>query len=113
VDVAADALFRTLSVEEIRERQDICRIQVGWAVERNADEDALADLQAMEDALFREMLRRTAGKAGFEQPETCEDRGWVCCDMMPPEDGEDYRAWYDRHVESYRLNYKETSDGLT
>lgn len=38
------------------------------------------------------------------QPETCEERGYRCCELMPPGTGltnEQYLSWYDRHVANY------------
>ena len=60
-DREADVLFRTFSVAEIRRRQDLADQQITRAfAQRN--EDALADLNAMRDALSREMARRTAAR---------------------------------------------------
>jgi hypothetical protein len=63
-DRAADALFRTFSVPEIRRRQDLASQQINRAYAmRDRDparaELALTDLTRMQDALTREMLRRT------------------------------------------------------
>lgn len=57
VDAEADVLFRTLSLREIRRRQDLCHQQIQMAMEQN-NERALRDLARMDDALFREMMRR-------------------------------------------------------
>lgn len=57
VDAEADVLFRTLSTREIRERQVLCHAQQVMA-QQQGDERAAIDLARMDDALFREMLRR-------------------------------------------------------
>jgi hypothetical protein len=57
-DREADELFPTLTTTEIRRRQDLCRQQTALAYEAR-NEDALLDLQAMADALTREMFGRT------------------------------------------------------
>lgn len=60
-DREADALFRTLSVAEIRRRQDLADQQIRLAyTQRNTD--ALTDLNAMRDALSREMMRRSTAR---------------------------------------------------
>lgn len=57
VDREADALFRTLSESDIRDRQLICREQTRLAFDQNKDV-ALLDLQRNSEALAREMMRR-------------------------------------------------------
>lgn len=57
-DRQAAELFKTLSTTEIRSRQDLAAQQVRLAWEQK-NERALADLRAMQDALTREMFRRT------------------------------------------------------
>lgn len=37
---------------------------------------------------------------------TCEDRNYVCCDMMPPPEEEDPR-WYVRHLENWRQGVRD------
>ena len=56
-DAEADVLFPTLTTADIRRRQDLCHQQQRMAFDQK-NEDAMADLAAMDDALFREMLRR-------------------------------------------------------
>ena len=56
-DVEAAEFFATLSEREIRTRQDLCTQQIGLAWKQRND-DALADLRRMEDALAAEMMRR-------------------------------------------------------
>lgn len=56
-DQEADALFRTLSDAEIRNRQDICKAQATLAYEQGHARAAL-DIARNEEALMREMLRR-------------------------------------------------------
>lgn len=56
-DAEADVFFATLSEAEIRRRQDLCQQQIVSA-HRDRNEDALADLRRMEDALTRTMLAR-------------------------------------------------------
>lgn len=57
-DGEAAELFDSLSVAEIRRRQDLCAQQKRLAHEqRNAD--AMADLDRMETALTESMLRRS------------------------------------------------------
>lgn len=58
-DAEADALFATFSESEIRWRQDLCRAQIVTA-HRARNDDALADLRRMEDALQRAMFARLA-----------------------------------------------------
>jgi len=57
VDAEADVFFRTLTVAEIRRRQDLCSQQQRTAYEARNIHATLA-LQGMENALTREMLRR-------------------------------------------------------
>lgn len=64
IDDAANVLFRTFTTAEIRRRQDLCRAQLATAVKRYDRGEtrlihAIEDLQAMDNALFREMMRRT------------------------------------------------------
>lgn len=56
-DREAEAFFPTLSEAEIRKRQDLCKQQQRIAF-RSRNEDALADLGRMDDALAAEMGRR-------------------------------------------------------
>jgi hypothetical protein len=60
-DAEAVVLFDSLPTKEIRQRQDLCRQQMGMI--DNAPvwqrEDSLADLIAMDEALFQAMMRRT------------------------------------------------------
>jgi hypothetical protein len=56
-DKEADQFFATLSESEVRRRQDLCRQQIRLAFEQR-NEDALADLDRMRDALTRTMLTR-------------------------------------------------------
>ena len=63
-DREADVLFRTFSDAEIRRRQDLAGQQLARAsalYDRNPGwyGIAVANLQRMQDALTREMLRRT------------------------------------------------------
>jgi hypothetical protein len=43
-----------------------------------------------------------------QQPETCEDRDYRCCELTPMPasatemTGEEYNAWYDRHLAAWR-----------
>jgi hypothetical protein len=62
-DRAAAELFKTLSTDEIRLRQGLAASQIRLAWEQK-NERALADLRAMEDALTREMFRRTDPEFG-------------------------------------------------
>ena len=61
-DAEADVFFASLSDAEIRRRQDLCSAQIVTAHERR-NEDALADLRRMEDALCRTMLARIPTEA--------------------------------------------------
>jgi len=56
-DREADVFFSTLPVKEIRRRQALCSEQIRHAWEQR-NEDALADLRHMEDALTRSMAAR-------------------------------------------------------
>lgn len=56
-DGEADEFFSTLAESEIRRRQDLCQQQIRTAHARRND-DALADLRRMEDALARSMMSR-------------------------------------------------------
>jgi len=56
-DKEADIFFATLSIKEIRNRQEICSEQIGMAWKQRND-DALEDLRRMEDALTRSMAMR-------------------------------------------------------
>jgi hypothetical protein len=58
VDAEADQFFRTLTMREIRKRQDLATQQMGMAYEQRKT-DALLDCQAMHDALTREVARRS------------------------------------------------------
>jgi hypothetical protein len=69
-DTEAEEFFATLPDREIRRRQDLCSQQIRTAHERR-NEDALADLRRMEDALTRTMLRRYTHDA---RPETIAKR---------------------------------------
>lgn len=56
-DREAGELYRTFTIAKIRRYQDLAQQQMRMAFgQRN--EDALLDLQAMHDALARELLRR-------------------------------------------------------
>ncbi len=56
-DREADALYRTFSYTKVRCYQDLASQQIAMAYsQRNSD--ALADLNAMNDALARELRRR-------------------------------------------------------
>jgi hypothetical protein len=57
-DREADVFFATLSVKEIRRRQRLAAAQIELAWEQRND-DALADLRRMENALTRSMAERT------------------------------------------------------
>lgn len=57
VNEQSKALFATLTTKQIRQRQDICNAQIALAFEQHKD-DALADLERMQDALMREMMNR-------------------------------------------------------
>ena len=57
-DNEAVPFFDSLPIREIRKRQALCREQQALAVKQGKD-DALADLQRMEKALFDSMMRRT------------------------------------------------------
>lgn len=59
VDAEADQFFRTLSIAELRKRQDLATQQTRIAFDQRND-NALIDLQAMHDALTREVARRIA-----------------------------------------------------
>jgi hypothetical protein len=56
-DREAAKYFATLDEREIRRRQDLCSAQMKLAYEQR-NEDALADLQRMDDALMEAMLCR-------------------------------------------------------
>ena len=56
-DKEAEIFFATLSEKEIRKRQDLCTQQIIMAFEQK-NNDALADLRCMEDALTKDMMRR-------------------------------------------------------
>jgi ketosteroid isomerase-like protein len=56
-DRDADQLYRTFTEAKIRRYQDLARQQIATAYRQHND-DALADLRCMENALGREMLRR-------------------------------------------------------
>ena len=56
-DAEAAEFFDTLSVPEMRKRQDLCELQLQMAWDQN-NEAALADLHRMQDALFQSMMRR-------------------------------------------------------
>lgn len=56
-DAEADVLYRTFSIPKIRRYQDLAQQQIAMAAEQEND-DAVADLNAMFDALVRELLRR-------------------------------------------------------
>lgn len=58
-DREADELYPSFTDAKIRVYQDLARQQIATAFEQGND-DALADLNAMYDALTREMLRRTS-----------------------------------------------------
>lgn len=53
----ADVLFRTLTFADLRRRQSLCCQQMTMAYEQRND-DAMADLAAMSDALAAEIMRR-------------------------------------------------------
>lgn len=57
-DAEAATYYRTLSTAEIRKRQTLTQEQLGMAYEKELP-DAMADLRRQEDALTREMLRRS------------------------------------------------------
>ena len=59
-DIEAAELFDTLPTKEIRQRQSLCREQMGMIdnCPHGQLEDAMADMQAMENALFLAMMRR-------------------------------------------------------
>jgi hypothetical protein len=58
----ADALYPTFTDAKIRSYQDLARQQIAAAFAA-CNDDALADLQAMHDALSREMLERAGRKS--------------------------------------------------
>lgn len=60
VDARAAELFQTLSEREIRRRQDLAAQQLRLAYQAK-NERAMTDLRRMQDALTREMFRRTEG----------------------------------------------------
>lgn len=56
-DDQADVFFATLTLRELRRRQDLCYQQISMAsAQRN--EDALADLYRMDTALIRAVMTR-------------------------------------------------------
>ena len=55
---AADIVLDKLPAAEIRKRQDICRELQQRAFDQG-NNDALVDMQRMETALLRAMLKRT------------------------------------------------------
>ncbi len=57
-DAKAAMVYRLFSEAKIRKYQSLAEKQMETAYHRN-NEDALADLQALHDALSRELLRRT------------------------------------------------------
>ena len=57
-DIDAVAFFDGLPVKEIRHRQELCELQLQMC-DRMTPLDAVADLQAMQDALMESMLRRS------------------------------------------------------
>lgn len=62
-DREADVLYRTFTVAKIRRYQDLADQQIAMAWTQRASRpaamaDALADLNAMRNALTREMMRR-------------------------------------------------------
>lgn len=62
-DAEADVLYRTFTYAQIRRYQDLAGQQMAMAWQRRAEhgmDDAMADLQAMHDALARELGRRLA-----------------------------------------------------
>jgi len=65
-DTEANELYPTFTEAKIRQYQDLARAQIRMAYDQG-NEDAMADLQAMEDALFREMMRRTDPRKGEPQ----------------------------------------------
>lgn len=58
-DEKADVFFRTLTMKELRHRQGLATQQMAAAYEQR-NETALLDLQAMHDALTREVARRVS-----------------------------------------------------
>jgi len=36
------------------------------------------------------------------QPETCEDRGYACCALTPPDPTENYAEWYRNHLTAWQ-----------
>jgi hypothetical protein len=62
-DREAAELFKTLSTPEIRRRQDLA-VQQQRAAWEQSNERALSDLRRMQDALTREMFRRTDPEFG-------------------------------------------------
>jgi hypothetical protein len=60
-DREADVLYRAFTYAEIRRYQDLAEQQMALAWQRRGEhgmDDAIADLQAMHDALARELGRR-------------------------------------------------------
>lgn len=60
-DIEAATLFDTLTTKEIRQRQDLCHAQMRmpYLGPQGGAEDAMLDMQAMDQALMDAMMRRT------------------------------------------------------
>ncbi len=56
-DAEADVFYATLTIPQIRVRQDLCAAQIRVAFDQGNDR-ALTDLRHMEDALTRALLVR-------------------------------------------------------
>lgn len=75
---------------------DACGESTVWTRPRSSAVDAESDV-----VVWASMHRAECHPGGAV--ETCEDRGYRCCDLdETPADERDRPDWYDRHVAAYR-----------